>query len=157
MSQNEYEPEAFMNRYQILKSSLETLQTIEVMYDDYESIGRLMVARRYLAELLNENLQDYALPGESTLPEDKDDIACHFIDTSFNHHTDKYTQSQIMIVKNLMMIIRKIGGMSDSDDACLRCAVRMLAETLPEEDLSKYRLLYEKEVKNLYYLPQKVN
>lgn len=146
-----------MNRYQILNSSLETLQTIEVMYDDYESIGRLIVARRYLAELLDKNLQDYVLPGESNLPEDKDDIFCHFIDTAFNAQTDEYTQAQMMIVKNLIAIIRKIGGMSDSDDACLRCTVRMLAETLPEEDLSQYRLLYEKEIKNLYYLPQKAS
>ena len=133
-------------QYEVIEKALHALE-VQVMYDDFESLGRIMTVRRRLAEILGTNvLSEKLLPHE--------DI--EYVEPLLIKHSEmgeSFTEDEKKELGYILQIARKIAGCNDSDDACLRCGTRMLAE-LVGENLHSYRLLYEKEVKPLYYQPE---
>jgi hypothetical protein len=120
---------------------------VELDSDDYINIGKIIIIRRRLAELLGLNLSVNILPGEYF--DEEDPIEWRFIAPSVE--TEELSKDEMIFLKETLKITGGVGGCTDSDDACLRCARRMLAEVVEYEPLNHYRLLFEKEMKNIYY------
>lgn len=135
-------------QYEILKRAYESLD-VSLDSDDYTAIGKLIVVRRKLAELLGVSIKNNPLPGEYFDDEDDEELENRFINKS--PQDTPLTENEKKFIKHCLNLLSNVGGLSDSDDACLRCSTRMLAELCDYEPLAHYRLLYEKEVKRMYY------
>lgn len=133
-------------QYEVLKRSYDSLD-VSLDPDDYTSIGKIIVIRRKIAELLGLNIKNNALPGEYF--DDEDEQENRFVNKSTQNIP--LTENEKKLIRHCLSLLSNVGGASDSDDACLRCATRMLAELCDYEPLAHYRLLYEKEVKKMYY------
>lgn len=122
---------------------------VTVDSDDYISMGKVLVVRKKLGELLGTHAREVLLPGESYDEEDKNE-PYEYMFTEASGQED-LTEKEIKFLKHVLEIASTISGCFDSDSACLRCACRMLAEVTNYEPLSHYGLLYETEVKRKYY------
>lgn len=124
---------------------------VETGYHDYEVIGKILVIRRMLAEILGLSLRDNVMPGEGV--DDDDDVQeKRFIgenDLSSNEEKS-LTKSEQNLLRQVLGVSKGMYGVTDGDDACIRCARRMIAE-VAGEPIEYYRLMMEKEVKPLYY------
>jgi hypothetical protein len=122
---------------------------------DYAQIGKMVFAKRVIAELIGADINKYLFPGESVFNEEKDDED----DIEDWLHFFKKNQKDLPLTvdvkkflkKELLTVLSNLSGLNDSDDACLRCASRMLAEVIGEPELNRYRLMMEKELKPLYF------
>lgn len=124
---------------------------IETGYYDFEIIGKVVVIRRMLAELLQLDIYEHIMPGEYI--DDEDGIQeLRFIKEKelSSKGEQSLTKSEESLLNHILKISTGMTGVTDADDACLRCARRMLAEVLGLP-LANYRLMAEQEVKPLYY------
>lgn len=117
---------------------------------DFTAIGKMMVVKRMLAEMLSKDLNDYLMPGESEATDDEEmkDLF-RFYNPMKNDNLEK--KDKLFLLNTVLPMLDKLGGINDSDDACLRCAKRMIAEVAGYEFLNHYRLMREEDVKPLYY------
>ena len=118
---------------------------------DYEFIGKIIVIRRILAELLGLNLANHIMPGEYI---DDEEPAQEYIYIDIKKLSPKgeqlLTKSEQSLLNQVLKISYGISGTKDSDDACMRCSRRMVAEVLGLP-LEKYRLLRENDITPKYY------
>lgn len=146
------------NETSTLLSALNTLGGTQIDYHNYgkdslynfEVIGKVVVAKRVLAEILGLDINQYLLPGESEF-EDGDDKQDWQRFTSPSSSLELTLKEKTFLQKTLMPMLDKVSGVYDSDDACLRCVRRMIAEVSGYPDLSHYRLLREDNIKPLYF------
>jgi hypothetical protein len=125
---------------------------IQTEYFDFEIIGKVMVIRRMLAELLCLNLLNHIMPGEYTdddtgLPDELRFIEEKELSTKGEQ---SLTKDEQYLLEQVLRFSSGMSGLTDSDDACLRCARRMLAEVLGKP-LNGYGLMGERELKPIYY------
>lgn len=150
------------DEHQVLATALDSLSNVRVdthvyahqrQYNesayDYDVLGRQMLSKRLLAEFVGVP-NEHMLPGE--FYEDESDLEGLMLYTPskrssvgepLNYEEKKWLQEK------LLPMMHFLSGISDSDDAVLRCTRRRVAETAGS-NLSSYRLLYENEVTPLY-------
>lgn len=149
-----------MSDKELLKKILDTLSGVSLEIGvpahrqstdiyNFNAIGKAFVIKRILAEMAGANLNEHLLPGEypAESPGEFEEMHRFYTElkTPWLSKEDKlYLQTKVLPLFN------ELSGVSDSDDACLRCAARMVAEVCGYPHLSHYRLLMEKEVKPLY-------
>lgn len=139
---NEKKRQVLMHAYQSFDVSTDS--------DDYEVIGKVVAIRRMLAELLDLDLSQNMMPGEY-IDDEEDELERKYFEKS-SEVSEELTKMEIIRINRILKISSNMRGLYDSDDACLRCARRMLAEVIDYEPLSHYRLMGERdEVKPIYY------
>ena len=155
------------NEKHILNQVLITIGSINADYYgsplyNFDCIGRLVLVKRMLAEIIDLDINDYLLPNESKF-EGIDEYGYNnnreewikFIKPCLKDNlTDKEVK---FLLETLLPTINKIPAVDDSDSACLRCAKRMVAEVAGYHDLKHYRLMYEDEVKPIYFKDYKAS
>jgi hypothetical protein len=155
------------HEHQVLNQALDSLNNSFIDYYnsgekrengpfDYESIGKVIVARRFLAELLGitENFNFYLLPGESeVILEEGDNTEDWYNFTNKSTSENLTDQEKKTILEQILIPLDSVSGINDGDNACIRCARRMIAETIRFEPISKYRLMFEKEISPKYFNP----
>lgn len=143
-------------------SSLDAVQVDTYVYshngrrnsDDaynYDGLGRQLMGKRMIAELLGIP-QEHMLPGE--FYEDESDLPdLHVYTPAIRSGDDEPLTSteKVWIQTILLPVLSHLSGLSDSDDAVLRCVRREVAEVAGYPNLSHYRLMLEKEVKPLFF------
>lgn len=146
------------NERDVLSHALQSLDSAAIDYwnptgANYEAVGRAVMAKRALAEILARDTEDvarYALPGEY-IDEDATFVdLCHFTYPS-SVGTPLTVKEKTIIERKVLDVLQGVSGISDGDDACIRCAKRMIAEVLGITPLSRYRLMLENDVKPLYF------
>lgn len=124
---------------------------IQLGYMDYEFIGRIIVLRRILAELLGLDLSTHIMPGEYIDEDEKNQEYIYIDEKKLSLKGEQLlTKSEQLILNSVLEISYGISGVQDSDDACMRCARRMVAEVLGLS-LENYRLIGESNVTPKYY------
>lgn len=147
---------------QVLAAALDSLSNIQVdthVYShqkqygenayDYDVLGRQILSKRLLAEFIGVP-NEHMLPGE--FYEDESDLEGLLLYTPAKRSGDGEPLTHAekkWLQEKLLPMMYFLSGLSDSDDAVLRCARRRVAEAAGS-NLSSYRLLYENEVKPLY-------
>lgn len=118
---------------------------------DYEVLGRLMLGRRMLSELLGQQ-RKYLLPGEYVDEEDFDDEVLEYVPFPRSKDDEPLTDNERRwMSKVLLVVLDGIAGVTDTDDACRRVLLREIAEVAGYPNLAHYRLLMESEVKPLFF------
>lgn len=120
------------------------------MYD-YSGLGRQVMGKRLLAEIIGIP-QSYMLPGE--FYEDESDLPGLLMYTPDKRSAEGeplINEEKKWLQTKLLPVLAHISGVSDSDDAVLRCIRREVAEVAGYPNLSHFRLLYEKTVGPLYF------
>jgi hypothetical protein len=121
---------------------------------DFNSLGKVIIAKRYLAEFLDlqEELNNYLLPGESQIDiAEGDDPRDWYNFTNYSQSENLTEKEKEFLVKQVLPLLDGLSGVYDGDNAVIRCVRRMIAEVARFEPLSKYRLLFENEVSNKYF------
>lgn len=144
---------------EVLEKALMTIESTQIDYIKYdhkkpgafnfEAIGKVILVKRMLAELIGADINHYLLPGEPVFEEgdDKRDWI-HFISPI----EDEPTSSQLNFLLNtLLPSCDGLSGIQDSDDACIRCFRRMIAEVAGYPELKHYGLLGKMKDEPLYY------
>ena len=152
------------NERQVLMQALDTLSNVQVdthvyahqkqygvgVYD-YDMLGRQIICKRMLAEFVGIP-QAHLLPGE--FYEDESDIPDLLVYTPTIRSSNAEpltTEEKKWLQIKILTAMDYLSGVSDSDAAVLRCAKRRVAEVSGYPELSRYRLLHEKEIKPLYF------
>lgn len=114
----------------LLSRALQSLDTVCVDYHNYgknkelpynfETLGRITIAKRALAEILGLNLKNFKLPGED--PSDYETHLDMFIFTNPSTSQMLTPEERRFIFKNVLQVLDKVSGVQDADDSCLRCA-----------------------------------
>lgn len=121
---------------------------------NFEVIGQIIFAKRFLAEMLDigKELNNYLLPGEPQIDfknGDNPEDWYNFCQKSVSSELTK--KEKEILINDVLSLLSNVSGINDGDDACLRCAKRMIAEVANYEPLSDFRLLFEKEIKPKYF------
>jgi hypothetical protein len=119
---------------------------------NFESLGKALIIHRMLVEFLQLDINQALLPGEFTFKKEEDDDIEDWIHFSSGASDSDLTTVEKDFLITILEISNSLSGLNDSDEACLRCFRRMIAEVIHYQPLSHYRLLMEKEVKNLYLI-----
>lgn len=146
----------------VLTSALDSLSSVQVdthvyahqkQYNesayDYDVLGRQFMSKRLLAEFIGVP-NEHMLPGE--FYEDESDLEGLLLYTPSKRSSEGEPLTNAekkWLQEKLLPMMHMLSGISDSDDAVLRCTRRRVAEAAGS-NLSSYRLLYENEVKPLY-------
>lgn len=120
---------------------------------NFEVIGKVIFAKRFLAEMLDvgKDLNNYLLPGESQIDFEDGDNPEDWYNFCHKSISSELTEKEkTILINDVLSLLSGVSGINDGDDACLRCAKRMIAEVASYEPLSHFRLLFEKEVKPKY-------
>lgn len=145
----------------ILTSALSSLSAIEIdlhVYKasdrkevyDYDVLGRIIMGKRLLAELLGVP-QHHMLPGEYYDEESSPDDLSHYTPAIKSEDGQPLNSKEREWLQRVVLsTVSHIHGLSDGDDGSLRCIKREIAEVAGYPDLSRFRLMYEKDVKPLY-------
>ncbi len=152
--------------FNVLSSALHTLKLIKFDFHIYKnnnqneplnfhSLGKIVYAKRVLNEALGlkiDQLHEVLLPGETNFDDEDDDINDWYQFTSpFTINNESLSLKEKKIIYKLVYLnIQNMCGISDSDDACLRCCKREIAEVLGLP-LKNNFLLFEKEVSPKYF------
>lgn len=117
---------------------------------NYRAIGKMVVAKRMIAELLGIP-HKYLMSGENWDEEEIElDATCRFATPSVPGEPLTRQEKQ-WLIDTVLVVLNGIGGLNDGDEACLRVATRRIAEVAGYPDLSHYRLLGEHTVKPIYF------
>ena len=144
---------------QIIEKAYESFKTVFIDYYAYsskaqfnfESLGKALIIRRMLVEFLQLDINQALLPGEFFFDAQEDNIE-DWIRFSHGASSEDLTDEEKQFLTTILTISDSLSGIHDGDDACLRCFSRMIAEVIHYQPISHYRLLMEKEVKNLYLI-----
>lgn len=118
---------------------------------DYDVLGRQILISRMLAEFVGIP-HEHLLPGE--FYEDESDLPGLLVYTPTKRSAEGeplLDSEKKWLQANVLPVLNHVSGVSDSDDAVLRCVKREIAEVAGYPDLSRYRLMLENEVKPLYF------
>lgn len=134
--------------HRALSLALDSFNNIMVDFNyDLEQIGRHLLIRRKLCEIIGGDISNHLLPGES-LNEHGEPLEHYFLGKSSS--TNLTTEEKAWIKNNILLEMQKVWSLNEVDDACLRCSKRAIAEVIGEY-LTQYRLPFEKEIKPLYF------
>lgn len=154
------------NEHMVLDDALNTLSNIQIdthvyrhtgnsdvhtLYD-YAAIGKHALALRMLSELLGRTFS-FLLPGEYC---DEDttlkDLRVYTPIPRSEHGAPLTDSEKRWLIEVVLVVMGGIGGVTDSDDACLRVTRRKIAEVARYPDLRNYRLMMEDEVTPKFFI-----
>lgn len=119
---------------------------------NFETLGKALIIHRMLVEFLQLDINQALLPGEIPFEEEEGDDINDWLHFSSGASDSDLTSIEKDFLTRILEISNSLFGLNDSDNASLRCFRRMIAEVIHYQPLSHYRLLMEKEVKNLYLI-----